>query len=85
MSIACDASVIATPIAMCWTGPTRRGGVLQWGDVEADIGRPDLPPGVVTLQEGWLPPDEDADAAPATEVNSSIQLLLTSDRQCLAL
>ncbi len=51
------------------TGPTRQGGVLQWGDVEGDIGRPDLPPGVVTLQEAWLPPDEDADAAPSTEVS----------------
>ncbi len=44
--------------------------MLQWGDVEGDIGRPDLPPGVVTLQERWLPPDEDADAAPSTEVRS---------------
>ncbi|BDA49078.1 probable type I inositol polyphosphate 5-phosphatase 12 [Coccomyxa sp. Obi] len=50
-----------------FAGPTRRGGVLQWGDVEEDIGRPDLPPGVVTLQERWLPTDEDADAAPSTE------------------
>ncbi|CAL8463974.1 g3509 [Coccomyxa elongata] len=50
-----------------FAGPTRRGGVLQWGDVEGDIGRPDLPPGVVTLQERWLPPDEDADASPSTE------------------
>ncbi len=42
--------------------------MLQWGDVEGDICRPDLPPGVVTLQERWLPPDEDADASPSTEV-----------------
>ncbi len=45
--------------------------MLQWGDVEGDIGRPDLPPGVVSLQERWLPPDEDADAAPSTEVHSA--------------
>lgn len=45
--------------------------MLQWGDVEGEIGRPDLPPGVVSLQERWLPPDEDADAAPSTEVHPS--------------
>ena len=64
-------------------GPTRQGGVLQWGDVEGDIGRPDLPPGVVTLQDGWLPPDEDADAAPSTEASplslSDLGLLLCLD------
>lgn len=51
-------------------GPTRQGGLLQWGDPEGDIGRPDLPPGVVTLPESWLPATEDADAAPCTEVYS---------------
>jgi hypothetical protein len=30
--------------------------------------RPELPPGVVSLQDAWVPRTEDADAAPSLEV-----------------
>ena len=48
-------------------GPTRRGGVLQWGELAGHLHRPELPPGVVSLQEAWVPKGEDADAAPCLE------------------
>ena len=50
-------------------GPTRRGGVLQWGSVEGEVTRPELPPGVLTPQDSWAPAGEDADAGPSTEVS----------------
>jgi hypothetical protein len=61
-------------------GPTRQGGLLQWGDAEGDVTRPDLPPGVITLPESWLPATEDADAAPSVLVH--IYLYLSSTIVC---
>lgn len=42
--------------------------MLQWGCVEGEVRRPELPPGVVTPQDSWTPAGEDADAGPSTEV-----------------
>ncbi len=50
-------------------GPTRKGGVLQWGSVEGEFTRPELPPGVLTPQDSWAPTGEDADAGASTEVS----------------
>ncbi|CAL5226967.1 g9852 [Coccomyxa viridis] len=51
-----------------FAGPTRQGGVLQWGSIEGEVSRPELPPGVVRPQDSWTPAGEDADAGPSTEV-----------------
>jgi len=42
--------------------------MLQWGSIEGEVRRPDLPPGVVTPQGSWTPAGEDADAGPSIEV-----------------
>ena len=60
-------------IAVLCTGPTRRGGLLQWGDVSGNMRRPELPPGVIALQDSWVPTTEDADAAPSLEVRMPCQ------------
>ena len=42
--------------------------MLQWGSIEGEVLRPELPPGVLTPQDSWAPAGEDADAGPSNEV-----------------
>ena len=46
--------------------------MLQWGSIEGEVLRPELPPGVLTPQDSWAPAGEDADAGPSNEVRCSL-------------
>ena len=56
--------------------------MLQWGSIEGEVRRPELPPGILTPQEAWAPAGEDADAGPSTEVTQPLSWQPEQNTEC---